>query len=319
MADSLQGLQNQLYAIFMLFTIFGNFCTQILPHFATQRTLYEARECPSKTYSWKVFILSNILVEIPWNSLMAVLIFLAWYYPIGLRQNAVEADKVAERGALMFLFILAFLIFAGTFSDMCVAAVDTAEAAGNIANLLFPRTLIFCGYVKSPLSLPFYLQPLHLPPHPRNIFEKPLLTQPPNVLATPTTLPGSWIFLYRISPLTYLVSGILSVGLANSHIACTTEEFLHFCSPLLSNCSTYLAPYIERFNGSFVPDSMNSTTECVFCTGSDTNIFLESVSAKYADRWRNFGIIWVYVGFNAAAAVGLYWLARVPKGRREKK
>jgi len=157
MPNSLQGLQNQMYAIFMLFTIFGNFCTQILPHFVTQRALYEARERPSKTYSWKVFILSNILVEIPWNSLMALFIFISWYYPIGLRQNAVEADQVAERGALMFLFILAFLIFAGTFADMCVVGVETAEAAGNIANLLFPLTLIFCGYVKSTSNLHFYL------------------------------------------------------------------------------------------------------------------------------------------------------------------
>ena len=151
--NSLQGLQNQLFAVFMLLTIFSNFCQQIMPHFVTQRALYEARERPSKTYSWKVFILSNILVEIPWNSLMAVLVFVGWYYPIGLRQNAVEAGEVAERGALMFLFILTFLIFAGTFTNMVIAGIETAEMAGNITNLMFSLSLIFCGYVKSS-SLP---------------------------------------------------------------------------------------------------------------------------------------------------------------------
>lgn len=149
--NSLQGLQNQLFAVFMLLTIFSNFCQQIMPHFVTQRALYEVPERPSKTYSWKVFILSNILVEIPWNSLMAVLVFVGWYYPIGLRQNAVEAGQVAERGALMFLFILTFLIFAGTFTNMVVAGIETAEAAGNITNLLFSLSLIFCGYAKSSL------------------------------------------------------------------------------------------------------------------------------------------------------------------------
>jgi ABC-type multidrug transport system permease subunit len=83
------------------------------------------------------------------------------------------------------------------------------------------------------------------------------------------------------------------------------------------NCSTYLAPYIETFSGYLTPDSMGSTTECVFCSGSDTNIFLESVSANYGDRWRNLGIFWVYIVFNVAAAVGLFWLTRVPKGKRE--
>lgn len=153
MPNSLQGLQNQLFAVFMLLTIFSNFCQQIMPHFVTQRALYEARERPSKTYSWQAFILSNILVEITWNSLMAVLIFVGWYYPIGLRQNAVEADQVAERGALMFLLILAFLIFAGTFTNMVTAGIETAEAAGNITNLLFSLSLIFCGYVTASSTL----------------------------------------------------------------------------------------------------------------------------------------------------------------------
>jgi len=35
-------------------TVFGQLCQQIMPHFVTQRSLYEIRERPSKTYSWKV-------------------------------------------------------------------------------------------------------------------------------------------------------------------------------------------------------------------------------------------------------------------------
>lgn len=36
-----------------------------MPHFETQRALYEARERPSKAYSWKVFMLSSMIVELP--------------------------------------------------------------------------------------------------------------------------------------------------------------------------------------------------------------------------------------------------------------
>lgn len=50
-----------------MFTIFGQLVQQIMPNFVTQRSLYEARERPAKTYSWKIFVLSNIVVEIPWN------------------------------------------------------------------------------------------------------------------------------------------------------------------------------------------------------------------------------------------------------------
>ncbi len=142
---SLQGLQNQLFSIFMLMTIFGNLVQQIMPHFVTQRSLFEVRERPAKTYSWTVFMFSNIIVELPWNTLMAVIIFFSWYYPIGMYRNAIPMHQVHERGGLMFLMVWVYLIFTSTFTDMVVAGIETAETAGNIAQLLFSLTLIFCG------------------------------------------------------------------------------------------------------------------------------------------------------------------------------
>lgn len=139
-----------------------------------------------------------------------------------------------------------------------------------------------------------------------------------SVLATPETLPGFWIFMYRVSPFTYVVSGMLSVGLGNAHISCAPEEFLRFGPSKNMTCSNYLAPYVKSNGGYLRPDTIDSITECVFCTGSDTNTFLKAVSSEYADRWRNFGIFLVYILFNVFAAIGLYWLARVPKGTNQK-
>jgi ATP-binding cassette subfamily G (WHITE) protein 2 (PDR) len=142
-----QGLQNQMFSIFMLMTIFGNLVQQIMPNFIIQRSIFEVRERPSKMYSWRVFMASNIIVELPWNFLVAVLMFFCWYYPVGLYANAEPTDSVHERGALMFLFLLVFLWFTSTFSHMVIAGVDNAETGGNIANLLFALLLLFCGYV----------------------------------------------------------------------------------------------------------------------------------------------------------------------------
>ena len=49
---------------------------------------------------------------------MAVIIFFCWYYPIGMYRNAIPAHQVHERGGLMFLFTLAFMLFTSTFTDM---------------------------------------------------------------------------------------------------------------------------------------------------------------------------------------------------------
>lgn len=60
----------------------------------------------------------------------------------------------------------------------------------------------------------------------------------------------------------------------------------------------------------------DATSNCSFCPIADTNAFLKLLSIDYADRWRNFGLMWVYVVFNIFAAVGLYWLIRLPKKRK---
>ena len=109
-ATTQRGLQNQMFSIFVNLTILQQLSQQIMPHFVTQRSLYEARERQSKTYSWQAFILSNILVEICWNSLVAVVIFFCYYYPVGLYQNAQHTDQVHLRGALYFLFLLQFML-----------------------------------------------------------------------------------------------------------------------------------------------------------------------------------------------------------------
>jgi ATP-binding cassette subfamily G (WHITE) protein 2 (PDR) len=117
----------------------------MLPNFVTQRSLYEARERPAKTYSWKVFMLANILVEIPWNTLMAASMYVAWYYPSGLYTNAAFTHAESERGATMFLLMWVYMVFTSTFGHMVQAGVDTADMGGNYANLLFMLSLIFCG------------------------------------------------------------------------------------------------------------------------------------------------------------------------------
>lgn len=271
-----QGLQNQMFSIFQLFTIFGQLIQQSMPQFVIQRSLYEVRERPSKVYSWKVFMLSQIFVELPWNSLMAVIMYFCWYYPVGLYRNAEPTGEVHERGALMFLFILSFLIFSGTFSTFIIAGFETAEAGANIANLMFMLCLIFCG-----------------------------------VLATSSSLPRFWIFMYRVSPFSYLVNGMLSVGVANTVVNCADNEFVRIQPPSGETCGKYLATFVNATGGNLLnPDS---TTECVYCSISETNTYLASIGSHYSERWRNFGLIWVYIVFNIFAALGVYWLARMPK------
>ncbi|KIW94662.1 uncharacterized protein Z519_04639 [Cladophialophora bantiana CBS 173.52] len=274
--NSMQGLQDQMFAIFMLIVIFAFLVYQTMPNFVVQRSLYEARERPSKTYAWYIFMSANLVVELTWNTVAAPLIFFPFYYLVGMDKNAEASHAVAERGGLMFLLTLCFTLFTATFALMAIAGVATAEIGAILSLVVFAFSLIFCG-----------------------------------VMAPPAALPGFWIFMYRISPFTYLISAFLSTGLANSEVHCSPLETAKLQPFPGETCAQYMAPYIQVAGGALY--NPQATENCEFCTIANTNVYLASVSSFYDERWRNFGILWAYIIFNAFAAVFLYWLARVPK------
>jgi ATP-binding cassette subfamily G (WHITE) protein 2 (PDR) len=66
--NSIQGLQNQMFGVFIFLFVVIQLLYQIMPLFVSQRTLYEARKRQSKTYAWQAFVLSNIAIEMAWNA-----------------------------------------------------------------------------------------------------------------------------------------------------------------------------------------------------------------------------------------------------------
>ncbi|CAG9945597.1 unnamed protein product [Clonostachys rosea f. rosea IK726] len=276
-----QGLMNQLFGIFIFFSLFSNLVNQIMPVFASQRAMYEARERPSKTYSWKAFMAANMVVELAWNSLMALLAFLCWYYPIGLFRNAEWTNSVHSRGITMLMQLWIFLMYTTTFAHMLIAGVETADIAGGIGNLLMVMMYTFCG-----------------------------------VLAGPNVLPRFWIFMYRVNPFTYIIEGLLGTGLGNAPMYCADNELIRFTAPEGSTCAEYTAPFLSEAGG-YIVDS--NATECEYCPVTETSQFLASVSVSYEHRWRDFGFLVVFSVFNICVALLVYWLARVPRAKKEKK
>ncbi|KAH7411454.1 ABC-2 type transporter-domain-containing protein [Cadophora sp. MPI-SDFR-AT-0126] len=209
----------------------------------------------------------------------SLFMFICFYFPVGFFRNAAAAGQGAEPGALMFLLIWQFMIFMSTFAHMCISFADTSEMGGNIANFFFMLIFFFCG-----------------------------------VLATPDAMPRFWIFLYRVSPLSYWISAVLSTGLANVEVTCSASEYAHIIPPSCQICGEYMAECVARAGGCLLdPDVEN---DCSYCKIRDTNAYLSAVSSKFGDRWRNFGILWAFVVFNIVAALVLHWAVRMPKGKK---
>jgi ATP-binding cassette, subfamily G (WHITE), member 2, PDR len=227
------------------------------------------RERPSKSYSWRVFLLSNVLAELPYQVLMGVIVFAVWNYTVlGIQE--------AQRAGLVLLFICQFFIWASTYAHMVIAALPNAETGAMLAVVMFILSLLFSG-----------------------------------VLQPPGAMPKFWLFLWRASPMTYWVSGVVATGLHGRSIQCSTSELSVFSPPSGRTCAAYLQTYLQTYHAPGYLLNPNATAGCQYCPLSTADQFLARSKVHWEDRWRNFGLLWCYIGFNVVMTVVLYWLFRV--------
>jgi ABC-type multidrug transport system permease subunit len=117
----------------------------MIPRLVDGRNLFESREGRTKAYSWTVFIASNIIVELCWQTVASIIIFVSWYYPTRLWENGDASFGMSERGGLVFLLIWLFCLWITTFSHAVGIGIEHAETAVQIATLCFWLSLVFCG------------------------------------------------------------------------------------------------------------------------------------------------------------------------------
>jgi ABC-type multidrug transport system permease subunit len=264
------SMLNILYGIFMVTTIFNTLVQQIQPHFVTQRALYEVRERPSKAYSWKAFMIANIVVEIPYQVVTGIITFACVYYPTAGVQSS-------DRQGLVLLFFVQFFIYASTFAHMTIAALPDEQTASAVNTLLVLMSIMFCG-----------------------------------VLQSAGAMPGFWIFMYRLSPFTYWIGGLVATELHGRAISCSAAEMSVFDPPPGQTCGSYMAAY-QQAGAPGVLSNPEAVADCAYCPMTVADQFMGQVDIHWDERWRNFGIVWAYVVFNVFITISVYYLFRVRK------
>lgn len=126
-----------------------------MPKFVNQRTLYELRERPAKTYSWKVFIISQMLVELPWQVLLGVCTWATFYFSV------YGSNQSPQSQGLVLLFVVQFFLFASTFAQFVVAALPNPALGSMIAVFIFLLSLLFNGIMQPPSALPDFWKFMH--------------------------------------------------------------------------------------------------------------------------------------------------------------
>lgn len=129
-----------------------------------------------------------------------------------------------------------------------------------------------------------------------------------------------WKWVYRVSPFTYLVEGLLGQGIflqafrlhsllmpalaavGHQQIQCSPVEFSVVNPPSGLTCYTYLSTFIDNFGG--YVNNPEATRLCQYCPARTTDEFLEgNFNIFYAHRWRNVAIVLGASLFNVSKSV----------------
>lgn len=120
--------------------------------------------------------------------------------------------------------------------------------------------------------------------------------------------------MYRISPFTYLIEGMLGHGtprvvfaymltlkvyqaVGRQSIECALVEYVRLTPPAGMTCSQFLNPFISSSGGYLT--NPNATTDCNFCNISSSDTLLASrFNIFYSHAWRSFGFMIVFIVFN---------------------
>ncbi|KAF2124945.1 hypothetical protein P153DRAFT_370276 [Dothidotthia symphoricarpi CBS 119687] len=188
----------------------------------------------------------------------------------------IGAGQEPHRQALIWMFCVQLLTITSTFAAMTIAALPDAQTASGIVSLLTLMSILFNG-----------------------------------VLQSPSNLPGFWLFMYRASPFTYWIGGMVGTMLGGREVVCSESEMPPFNPPSGQTCGQYLSDYAAAAGGEIY--NPNATSGCQYCPLSNADQFLTSSNIHYGERWRNFGIIFAYICFNTFMALFTYWLFRVVK------
>ncbi|KAI1383447.1 ABC-2 type transporter-domain-containing protein [Hypoxylon trugodes] len=184
--------------------------------------------------------------------------------------------QASIRQGTVLLFIIQFFLYTTTFAHMTVAALPNPHTAAALVTLLTLLSLIFCG-----------------------------------VFQQPAALPGFWIFMYRVSPFTYWIGGIVGTLLHDRAVDCSATETAVFNPPANETCGEYMYGFLKTAPGYLL--NQDDTTQCRYCSYKNADQYLAPSGVEYSDRWRNFGLVWVFIVFNLMVTVTTYYLFRVAK------
>ena len=230
---------------------------QLAPLWVLNRMIF-VREYHSRIYSTEAFAIAQLVSEIPYSILCAILYWVLMVYPIKFGQGA------AGLGGTGFqLLVLIFVELFGVTLAQLVGAISPSVQIAVLFNPLLATILTtFCG-----ITIPYPALPKWA---------------------------GTW--LYYLDPYTRVMGAMITTELHGLKIQCKPDEFAVFNPPEGQTCSAWAGEFVSAFGGYL--DNADSTSACRYCPYSVGEDFFLPLNIRYDDRWRDAFILFGFFIFN---------------------
>ncbi|ORZ20017.1 ABC-2 type transporter-domain-containing protein [Lobosporangium transversale] len=161
-----------------------------------------------------------------------------------------------------WLLIIVFCLFAITLGQAIAAFTPTTTVAALLNPFIFSTLNLFCG-----VMMPFGSMPRFW---------------------------SSW--MYWLDPYHYVIEGLVTVQLNGVRVECKNDEYSVFNTPSGQACSQYAAAFMKTATGYI--NNPDATSNCQYCQYSKGEDFYHGLNMDYGHRWRNLGIMCIYLVFN---------------------
>jgi len=119
-------------------------------------------------------------------------------------------------------------------------------------------------------------------------------------------LPHFWqSWMYWLTPFHYLLEGMLGVVTHDVPVVCQENEFAVFSAPPGQTCDSYTDAFVKE-RGGYVTTRADGM--CGLCQYANGDQYAAGFNVFYRNRWRDYGLMWLYDGFNFFVVFLVSWL-----------
>ncbi|KAF9984142.1 hypothetical protein BGZ65_000928 [Modicella reniformis] len=161
-----------------------------------------------------------------------------------------------------WLMLVIFCLFAVSLGQLIAALTPSTTVAALLNPFIFSILNLFCGVMMPKLSMPKFW--------------------------------SSW--MYWLDPYRYIIEGLVSVQLHNVPVRCGSDEYSVFNVPVGQTCEQYAAEFLKSATGYL--NNPTDTSNCQYCEYLYGQDFYHGLSMDFGNRWRDLGIMCIYLVFN---------------------